>query len=286
MIFFIAGIAAAAALLIFMKGRLKALAVLGILIALCGCVVMIPTGYTGVVTVFGRVTDKTLEAGLHLVAPWYSIVKMDNRTQRASIETECFSSDIQQVDVIMSVNYSIDKETAQELYKTVGRNYYENIVYPRILECTKACFSQYTAESLVANRNVLSEKIMTELSGDMRSFGVKVINVSIENIDFTDAFTDAVEAKQVAEQQKLKAAIEQEQLTLEAEAEAKRAVLKAESDLEVAKMEAESNAVLSASFSDKLLEYYYIQRWDGKLPEVVSDTSVVPILNDICESTE
>ena len=117
----------------------------------------------------------------------------------------------------------------------------------------------------MANRNILSEKIMTELTGDMRSFGVKVINVSIENIDFTDAFTDAVEAKQVAEQQKLKAAIEQDQLTLEAEAEAKRAILKAESDLEVAKMEAESNEVLSASFSDKLLEYYYIQRWDGKL---------------------
>ena len=114
----------------------------------------------------------------------------------------------------MSVNYSIDKETAQELYKTVGRNYYDNVVYPRILECTKACFSQYTAESLVANRNVLSDRIMNELAGDMKAFGVKIINVSIENIDFTDAFTDAVEAKQVAEQQKLKAAIEQEQLTL------------------------------------------------------------------------
>lgn len=241
---------------------------------------MIPTGYTGVVTVFGRVTDKTLEAGLHFVAPWYSIVKMDNRTQRASIETQAFSSDIQQVDVIMSVNYSIDKETAQELYKSVGRNYYENIVYPRILECTKACFSQYTAESLVANRNVLSGKIMNDLSADMRSFGVKVINVSIEDIDFTDAFTDAVEAKQVAEQQKLKAAIEQEQLTLEAEAEAKRAVLKAESDLEVARMEAESNEILSASFSENLIEYYYIQKWNGVLPQVVSDSSVVPILKD------
>lgn len=280
MIFFIAGIAAAAAILVFLKGKLKALAAVGILIALFGCVVMIPTGYTGVVTVFGRVTDKTLEAGLHFVAPWYSIVKMDNRTQRASIETQAFSSDIQQVDVIMSVNYSIDKETAQELYKSVGRNYYENIVYPRILECTKACFSQYTAESLVANRNVLSGKIMNDLSADMRSFGVKVINVSIEDIDFTDAFTDAVEAKQVAEQQKLKAAIEQEQLTLEAEAEAKRAVLKAESDLEVARMEAESNEILSASFSENLIEYYYIQKWNGVLPQVVSDSSVVPILKD------
>ena len=280
MIFFFAGIAIAAALLIFMKGKWKALAALGILVCLMGCVVMIPTGYTGVVTVFGEVTDKTLEAGLHLVAPWYSIVKMDNRTQRASLETACFSSDIQQVDVAMSVNYSIDKETAQELYKTVGRSYYENIVYPRILECTKACFSQYTAESLIANRNVLSDKIMADLSNDMRPFGVKIINVSIEDLDFTDAFTDAVEAKQVAEQQKLKAAIEQEQLTLEAEAEAKRAVLKAESDLEVARMEAESNEVLSASFSDNLIEYHYIQKWDGKLPEVVSDSSVIPVLGD------
>ena len=271
MIFVLIGLVLTAVLLVLLKGKYRNLAFLALLICLLGCFVMIPTGYTGVVTTFGKVQDETLEAGLHIVPPWYTIVKMDNRTQRGSLQTECFSSDIQQVNVIMSVNYSIDKETAEELYRSVGVEYYDNIVYPRILECTKACFSQYTAESLVANRSILSEKIMSELSADMRTYGVKITAVSIEDIDFTDAFTDAVEAKQVAEQDKLRAAIEQEQLTLEAQAAAERAVLEAESKLEVAKLEAEANTALEKSFSDKLLQYYYIQAWNGELPKYVGE---------------
>ena len=271
MIFVLIGLVLTAVLLVLLKGKYRNLAFLALLICLLGCFVMIPTGYTGVVTTFGKVQDETLEAGLHIVPPWYTIVKMDNRTQRGSLQTECFSSDIQQVNVIMSVNYSIDKETAEELYRSVGVEYYDNIVYPRILECTKACFSQYTAESLVANRSILSEKIMSELSADMRTYGVKITAVSIEDIDFTDAFTDAVEAKQVAEQDKLRAAIEQEQLTLEAQAAAERAVLEAQSKLEVSKLEAEANEALEKSFSDKLLQYYYIQAWNGELPKYVGE---------------
>ncbi len=271
MIFIIAGIVLTGVLLVLLKGKYKSLAFLALLICLLGCFVTIPTGYTGVVTVFGKVQDKTLEAGLHFIPPWFNIVKMDNRTQRGSVQTECFSSDIQQVNVVMSVNYSIDKETAEELYRSVGREYYENIVYPRILECTKACFSQYTAESLVANRSILSERILNDLSDDMRAYGVKITAVSIEDIDFTDAFTDAVEAKQVAEQNKLRAAIEQDQMTIEAQAAAERAVLEAQSKLEVAKLEAEANEALEKSFTDKLLQYYYIQAWNGELPKYVGE---------------
>jgi regulator of protease activity HflC (stomatin/prohibitin superfamily) len=271
MIFILAGVVATAVLFVVLQGKYKSLAFLALLICLLGCFVTIPTGYTGVVTVFGKVQDKTLEAGLHMVPPWYNIVKMDNRTQRGSITTEAFSSDIQQVNIIMSVNYSIDKETAEELYRSVGTLYYDNIVYPRVLECTKAVFSQYTAESLVANRSVLSERILKDLSDDMKAYGVQITAVSIEDIDFTDAFTDAVEAKQVAEQNKLRAAIEQEQMTIEAQAAAERAVLEAQSKLEVAKLEAEANEALEKSFSDKLLQYYYIQRWNGQLPQYVGE---------------
>lgn len=271
MLFILAGIILTAVLLAVLKGGYRKLAFLALIICLAGCLVTVPTGYTGVVTVFGKVQDKTMEAGLHVIPPWYNIVKMDNRTQRAALETEAFSSDIQQVNVQISVNYCIDKETAEELYRTVGASYYENVVYPRVLECTKACFSQYTAESLVANRNVLSDTVAAKLAQDMKPYGIQITAVSIEDIDFTDAFTDAVEAKQVAEQNKLKAAIEQEQLTIEAEAAAKRAVLEAQSKLEVAKLEAEANAALEASFTDKLLQYYYIQAWNGVLPQVVGE---------------
>lgn len=283
MFFILIGAVVTLALSIILKGRKKVLAAAGLLICLLGCTVQIPTGYTGVITVFGRVQDRTLEAGLHVIPPWYSIVKMDNRTQYASLTTQAFSSDIQQVDISMSVNYCIDKETAQELYKSVGRDYYQSVVYPRVLDITKACFSQYSAESLVSNRSTLTDAITSSLAKDMARYGVQIVAVSIEDIDFTDSFTDAVEAKQVAEQEKLKAAIEQEQLTLEAQAAAERAILEAQSALEVAKLEAEANEVLSASFSQTLLKYYAIQAWNGELPTVTSD-GALPILGDILQN--
>ena len=109
-------------------------------------ITVVPTGYTGILTTFGRVENRTINAGAHMILPWQNVVKMDNRTQKVQITTEAFSSDIQQVNLQLSVNYCIDQETAQELYRTVGISYYENVMYPRILENTKAVFSQYTGK--------------------------------------------------------------------------------------------------------------------------------------------
>ena len=199
-----------------------------------GSVTVVPTGYTGIITTFGKVEQRTLSAGAHLILPWQDVVKMDNRTQKVQIVTQAFSSDIQQVDLQLSVNYCIDQETAQELYRTVGVGYYENVMYPRILENTKAVFSQYSAENLIAKRNALSDLIAANTAEDMKPYGITIVSIAIEDIDFTDAFTTAVEAKQVAAQNKLTAETQQAQKTMEEEATAKRAVIAANAEAEKA----------------------------------------------------
>ncbi len=265
----------------------------GIILVLClvmmlFCVRSVPTGYTGILTTFGKVEDETMNAGVHFIAPWQRIVKLDNRTQKIEVQTQTFSSDIQQVDVIMSVNFAIDQSTAQNLYRTVGEKYFDTVVYPRILENTKAVFAAYTAEELVSNRQNLSSEIQAKLSDDVSSYGITIISFAVEDIDFTDAFTNAVEAKQVAAQNKLTAETEQAQKTMEQEAAARRQVIDAEAAAEVAKIQAEAdlevtkiqadaaeyaglkeaakNKAISEWLTDQLLRYYYIQQWDGKLP--------------------
>ena len=94
-----------------------------LLICVIGCVKSVPTGHTGVVTTFGRVEDYTLEAGVHFINPFSKVIKIDNRTQKQSVEMNAFSSDIQEVKVVYTVNYSIDKANAQNLYKNIGLNY-------------------------------------------------------------------------------------------------------------------------------------------------------------------
>ena len=251
----------------------------------------VPTGYTGILTSFGKVEPNTVSAGVHVIAPWQKIVKLDNRTQKVSVETDTFSKDIQQVKVSLAVNFCIDQTTAQELYKTVGVNYYESVVLPRILENVKAVVAEYSAENLVAKRGELSDEILTRLTDDAAAYGINIISISVEDIDFTDEFTDAVERKQVATQNKLAAETEQAQKTMEEKAAADRAVIsakaKAEQDviaanaeLEVTKIqaeaalyagekEAEMNKRIAESLTPNLVKYYYIKQWEGVLPKTV-----------------
>lgn len=264
---------------------------LAAILIVISCIAIVPTGFTGILTTFGAVENRTVNAGLNFVAPWQKVVTLDNRSQKEQIETSVFSSDIQQVDVSMSVNYFIDPETARELYRTVGKNYYDNIMYPRIQENTKSVFSKYTAENLISERELLSEQITQLISEDMDEYGIHIKSVSVENIDFTDAFTNAVEAKQVAAQNKLTAETQQAQKTMEEEeaakraiiaanAEAEQAIIAAQADLEVVQIqaeaslyagqrEAEMNQRISEALTDKLIDYYWIKQWDGELPDTV-----------------
>ena len=266
-----------------------------ILIVSVTCTATVETGYTGIVTTFGKVEDITLEAGLHFKSPFQRIIAMDNREQKTSFNTEAFSSDIQQVNITGSINYAINKATAMNLFKEVGTDYFNKLVYPRMLEITKGVFSKYTAENLVAYRQTLSEQIRDNLSGELTPYGINVISVNIENIDFTDAFTDAVEAKQVAAQRKLQAEIEQAQKTMETQQAAERQRINAEAEAAVAKInadadayatkirseaEAEANKKIAESLTKELISFNEVKSWDGKLPTYVAggNSTTLPIL--------
>ncbi len=274
---------------------LVAVAAVAVLLLLVTCTATVETGYTGIVTTFGKVEDVTLEAGLHFKSPFQQIIAMDNREQKTSFTTEAFSSDIQQVNIIGSINYAINKSTAMNLFKEVGTDYFNKLVYPRMLEITKGVFSKYSAENLVANREKLSQDIRDGLYEELKDYGINVISLSIENLDFTDAFTDAVEAKQVAAQRKLQAEIEQAQMTMETQQQAERQRINAEAAANVAKInadaeayatkvrseaEAEANKKIAESLTENLIRFNEIKSWDGKLPTYMAGegATTVPVL--------
>jgi len=281
------------------------IAILGILPVFLGMLAVVPTGHTGILTTFGKVEDVTLEAGVHFKWPVQEVVAMDNRTQKRMLDLKCFSSDIQEVTIKYSINYQIQKNNAQTIYKTIGQDYYEIVMDPRIQEAVRSVIANYTAESLIEQREVLSQQITAILVDELGMYNIEVVNTAIEDMDFSDAFTQAVEDKQVAQQQLLKAKTEQEQLTMEQQAEAERqeiaanaeasiAVIQANADKEVLKIQADAaeyagqkdaavNEALAKSLTDVLLEYYEIKQWDGKLPEylVQGVEGVSPILGSV-----
>lgn len=245
-----------------------------IFILLCLSVCKIPTGHTGVVTSFGKVQNYTLDAGIHVKAPWQRVIKMDNRVQKQSIELSCFSSDIQEVKIIYTVNYQIDKANAMTIYSTIGKEYYDIAVVPNITESVKVVTAKFTAEKLVGTREKLAQAIEKDLTERLKDYNIELVSTSIEDMDFTDAYTNAVEAKQVAQQNKLKAETEAEQKVIEAEANAEVARIKAQGNADAKKIAAEAeskaNEMLSKSLTDKVLKNKWYEKWDGKYPQVVS----------------
>jgi len=274
--------------------------VLAIILIILSCISYVPTGYTGIVTTFGKVHDNTLDAGINFHAPWDNVITMDNREQRATFQLEAFSKDIQQVDIQGSINYNIDKATAMNLYKDVGTEYVTILVAPRIQEDVKIVIARYTAENLISSRQEAANAIEALIRDELTPKGINVISFAVENIDFTDAFEAAVEAKQVATQEKQRAQTQQEQATMEAEQAAKRKKIEAEAAAEVAKVqadadayavevkasaEAEANKKINQSLTPDLVEYKQILQWNGELPQFVGGSSSIPILN-MGETTE
>ena len=276
----------------------RVFAFLALIICLLGNIKTVPTGNTGIVTTFGRVENVTLDAGIHFMAPWKKVIKMDNRTQKQSIEMACFSSDIQEVNVTYTVNYQINKANAQEIYRTIGTDYFDKIVMPKALEAVKSVFAKYTAEDLIASRSSLSKEIETILIEKLEAQNIQITATSIENIDFTDSYEAAIEAKQVATQEKQRAKTLQEQQTMEAQQAAERNRINADAEATVKKLnadaeayaikvraeaEAEANLKISKSLTQELINYTQALRWDGKLPTVSGGSTPITNVTDFMD---
>ncbi len=253
----------------------------------------VPEGHVGVVVYLGKAQDEVLSPGFNSKPLFSSVVDIDTRWQRYSIQTSAFSKDIQQVDITMSVNYALQKQGALKMYKDVGTSYADKIILPLIHEAVKSTFAKYSAEELVSNRDVISEEVFAELSQELEFYALKVQEVAIEDIDFSDAFTNAIEAKQVATQTLLQAETEQKQQTLVTQAEAERATIKAtaaaeqkriaaEADADAVKIAADAEAYRlqreNEHITDKIIQKETIEKWDGKLP-VITGSDTVPLVD-------
>ena len=272
--------------------RCVAAVIILVIFTAISCAKQVPTGYTGILVTMGRVEDRTVVAGLNWVTPWQKIVTMDNRNQKNDVEMKTFSSDIQEVDVKLAVIHNINSTTAHTLYATVGVNYYDTVVSPAIGECVESVFAQYDAENLVANRPMLSQKIRDMLRDRMAPYGINIGDLNITDIDFTDAFTNAVEAKGVAAQHLLEEQTKQEEQTMIKKSEAERQIIDANAAAEIQKInadaklyeaekQAEANQKIASSITEQFIDYTYAQQWDGKLPGYVGTGDSIPVLGNV-----
>ena len=237
------------------------------LITMLSSFVIIEPGHTGVVVTMGKVEENVLQEGFHFVAPFVQdVVKIDNRIVKLEVETEAFSKDLQTVQTTLAINYRVDTNKSYSIYKNVGSDYETVLVVPAVNEVLKSISSSYTAEETVTNRVLISDGLVDGLNEKLNTLGLYVTDVNIIDFDFSDAFINAIEEKQVAQQKLLTAETEKQTAIANAEAQAEAIIIKAEA-------EAKANKVLSESITSNIIEYNKVEKGDGKLPQVTGSTN-------------
>ncbi len=249
-------------------------------------ITIVPAGHTGVVVTLGKVSSNVLSEGFHLKAPLVqNVVKMSNQIQKCEIEgAESVSKDLQAISTTIVVNYKIGDSSSAKIYREIGRDYEAIMLMPAIHESLKAVSAKYTAEQLVTSRSKVALEIQDTLAEKMEEYGIVIEKFNIVNFSFSEEFAKAIEAKEVAQQNLLKAKTEQEQLIVEANAQAEKKVIAAEAEakaiLKKAEAQAEANETISKSLNKNVIENNKIEKWDGKLPYATGGSAILDVSAD------
>lgn len=237
---------------------------------------IVPAGNTGVVLTLGEVSDKGLKAGFHLKVPFVQTVQhMSNKIQVYETPASAVSSDLQTVSSNIAVNYKLVSDNSPQMYEEVGAEYQTILIAPVVQECMKSATAKYTAEELITKRAAVGEEVKANLDSKLNSYGIYIEKFNIVNFDFSAEFNNAIEAKQVAEQNLLKTKTEQQQAIEIANAEAKKKTIaadaQAQATLTEAQAQAEANKLLEESLTEKVIAYEQIQKWNGVMPKVTGN---------------
>lgn len=260
------------------------------LTALFSSMTVVPAGHTGVKVTLGEVSSSTFTEGFHLKTPFVtSVIDVSNKIQKYESDADAVSRDLQTVSSTIAVNYRLAAASSANIYQNIGLDYENILIAPAIQEAMKASTSQYTAEELITRRTEVGEGVKEFLNERLNTYGVYVEKFNIVNFDFSSTFNEAIEQKQVAEQNLLRTKTEQEQEIVKANAEAEKKKIAAEAEankiLTEANAQAEANRKLEESLSEKVLKYKVVENWNGVYPKVVSNGNFMFDIGGIEEVT-
>ena len=233
----------------------------------------VDAGERGVKLNFGAVQEDVLGEGLHFKIPIYQQIKiLDVKTVKYEIQAEAASQDVQVINTTVALNYHLDPANVGRLWQEIGRDYESRIIDPAVQESIKAATARFTAQDLIVKRPELRNAIKEELLKKFEGRHLIVDELSIVNLDFSREYNRAIEQKQVAEQDALRA----ENDLKKVEFEAAQRVAQAKAEAEAIRIQAE--AITSQGGKD-YVSLKAIEKWSGNLPTQMIPGSTVPFLN-------
>ncbi len=226
---------------------------------------IVPPGEVAIKTRVGAIIGSYSE-GLHFKLPFLeSITKFSIQIQRADIKTQAFSKDLQTMNSHLVVNHRIQQGTAVSIFRNLGPNYVETIVDPTVQEIFKSIAAKFSAERIIADRNILVEEINQVAKEKLMKQEIIVTDISVVDLDFTEQFLKAVEDKQVADQQAQMAG----KLVEKAKRDAEQQIAKSRGEAEALRMQREQVTPSLIELRKVDAQLKAIEKWNGVLPGYV-----------------
>jgi regulator of protease activity HflC (stomatin/prohibitin superfamily) len=229
--------------------------------------VIIGAGERGVVLNFGAVQDWVLNEGIHFRIPiMQRIARIDVRVQKSQTDAAAASKDLQETHSTIALNYHLLPEKANWVYQKIGTAYKERIIDPAVQEVVKAVTARYTAVMLITQRETVRHEIKELLKQRLVAYNILVDDFSIINFQFSKQFTQAIEAKQTAEQLAMKAQRDLERIKIEAE----QKIAQAKAEAEALRLQKENVTPQLVRLRQIEASLRAIEKWDGHMPKVTS----------------
>lgn len=236
--------------------------------------VIVGAGQRGVVLNFGAVQTVVMGEGLHLRVPIYQkIVKVDVRVQKEETDAEAASKDLQDTHSRIALNFHVLPEAAHWVYQNLGAEFKARIIDPAIQEVVKAVTARYTAVELITQRERVRTEIKDMLKARLMGYNIVVDDFSIVNFKFSQQFSQAIEAKQTAEQLALKASRDLDRIKVEAAQKITQAQAEAEA-LRLQKQNVTAELIQLRQIEASLKA---IEKWNGQLPSITG--GAVPFID-------
>jgi prohibitin 1 len=212
-------------------------------------VACVHTGHVGVVTVFGRVTGRTMGEGIHLVNPVARVHELNIKTQEVKERASVPSREGLIMGLEASVLYHLDPSRAAEVLQKVGTTYSDVLLVPNLRSAMRAVTASNMASALYSDaRDAIARQILTDLQNQVQPRGIAVENVLLRDLQLPETLKQAIEAKQQAQQeaQRMEFVLQRERQ----EAERKRVEAAGIKDFQ---------DIVTQGISDKLLEWKGIE---------------------------
>ncbi|WP_433946528.1 prohibitin family protein [Paenibacillus sp. SN-8-1] len=222
-------------------------------------------GHVGLYKTFGKLNDNVLSPGIHLKIPFVqSIIEVNVQVSKAETDTTASSKDLQPVSTHVAVNFSVNKDSVYNLMNNIGGNFDQVIINPAIQEIVKEVTARYPAEDLIAKRDVVAGEISEHLTKRLSKYDLVVNDINIVNFKFSEAFNQSIEAKQVAQQQALKAENDLKRI----EIEAKQKIAQAQAEAQSLKLKKQEVTPELVQLKQIEIQEKAIDKWNGQMPQV------------------